>query len=172
MTATAVPTPRFNPVFWLMWLLPGSAVVGGLSTLAIALRSADRPLPPNYSWEGARLDADFARMRVAAAAGIEARVLIANGSCTLALRNAPTPPAALQLLFTNVADADLDRSVRLMRGADGTYAAACVLPPPGAWRMLLDDAAGTWTVRADVTGTPADFTLRAHGLGAAQGTGE
>ena len=165
MTATAVPTPRFNPVFWLMWLLPGAAVVGGLSTLAIALRSADRPLPPNYSWEGARLDADFARMHVAAAASIEARVLIANGRCALTLRNAPTPPAAVQLLLTNVSNADLDRSVRLMRGADGTYAAACEVPPPGAWRMLLDDAAGTWTVRADVAGTPVDFTLRAHGQG-------
>ena len=36
---------RDNPVFWLIWLLLGAAVIGGLATLAIALRHADRQLP-------------------------------------------------------------------------------------------------------------------------------
>jgi hypothetical protein len=162
MTSTTLAPPRFNPVFWLMWLLPGSAVVAGLTTLAIALRHADRPLPSNYSWEGERLDADFARARKAAALGLEARVAIAGGRCTLMLRNAAPETAAVQLLLANLGDANLDRSVRLVRGANGAYSAACAPSPPGAWRISLDDAAATWTLRASLDGALDDFTLRAH----------
>lgn len=162
MTSTAVATPRFNPVFWLMWLLPGSAVVGGLTTLAIALRHADRALPPNYSWEGERLDADFARARVAAALGLEARVSIADGRCTLVLSNAASQPLAVQLLLANVADANLDRSVRLVRNATGEYSGACAPPAAGAWRISLDDAEASWTLRGSREGALDSFTLRAR----------
>ena len=39
---------RSNPVFWITLALPAAAVLAGLSTLAIALHNADRPLPTAY----------------------------------------------------------------------------------------------------------------------------
>ena len=57
---------RNNPVLWLIWVLLGSAVIGGLATLAIATHRADRQLPPDYHWEGQNLDRDFERARYAA----------------------------------------------------------------------------------------------------------
>ena len=78
MTATSNHSQlKSNPVFWIMLALPAAAVLAGLSTLAIALHSADRPLPAAYHWEGARLEEDFARARTAAAYGIELKIAIA-----------------------------------------------------------------------------------------------
>ena len=69
---------RANPVLWFVWALLGATVIAGLTTLAIALREADRELPASYHWEGELLDRDFARMRTAASHGIEAHLAYAE----------------------------------------------------------------------------------------------
>src|SRR5262245_28046064 len=128
MESTAADRPfRANPVFWIMWLLPAAAVVGGLTTLFIALRSADRPLPANDHSEGAHLDRDFALARAAAAHGVELSFesQAAGGGCTASLRNAPDDPESLALLFTNGVDPGLDRVVLLRRAGPGAYRGAC-----------------------------------------------
>lgn len=158
----------FNPVFWLMWLLPAAAVIASFATLAIALRDADRALPANYHWEGERLDADFERARRAAQLGITARIewSAADGTCTAALTPASAGGEALELRLTHGVDAGLDRMLRLVRvdGGPGgnSYRAPCTPLPQGRWRVALQDAAGSWAVRANVEGAPASFELRAR----------
>ena len=167
MNSTVDSPYRANPVFWIMWLLPAAAVVGGFATLFIALRGADRPLPPAYHWEGEHLERDFAQARLAAARGIEVTVELqpAAGECRAALRNAPDDPASLTLLLSNVADAGFDRVILLRRVQAGSYRGACVPLPPGRWRVALEDAAGAWAIRAQLTGSPAIVELRARDPG-------
>jgi uncharacterized protein len=158
---------RANPVFWIMWLLPAAAVVGGFATLFIALRGADRPLPVNYHWEGAHLDRDFAQARLAAVRGIEVTLELqpAAGECRATVRNAPDDPASLTLLLSNVADAGLDRVMLLRRDQAGSYRGACAPLPPGRWRVALESAGGAWAIRAQLTGSPATLELRARDPG-------
>lgn len=140
---------RSNPVFWIMWLLPASAVLAGLVTLAIALRSADRALPASYHWEGEHLDQDFARQRLAAAHGIEVNLdMPGAGECSATLRNAPDDPAVLTLVFTHSSDAGLDRVALLRRVQPGVYAGACAPLSAGRWRLALDG--GAWAMRAQL----------------------
>jgi uncharacterized protein len=165
MTETQVDSPRrANPVFWLMWLLPAAAVVGGFVTLAIALRSADRALPPVYHWEGERLDRDFLLARNAARHGVALTVALdaRQGSCAAFLRHAPDDPASLTLLFTHHVDAGLDRVLRLTRVRTGEYRGACTPLPRGRWRVALEDAAGAWALRAQVEGDVVRLELRAR----------
>ncbi|HET9863054.1 MAG TPA: FixH family protein [Steroidobacteraceae bacterium] len=163
MQADAVDSPfRSNPVFWLMWLLPTAAVVAGLATLFIALRSADRALPASYHWEGEQLDRDFARARNAAAHGVAVSFAIQAdaGQCYAVLHHAPDDPGSLTLLFANSADAGLDRVIRLQRTSAGHYAGECAAPPAGRWRVSLDG--GQWAIRTQVSGAIAAFELRAR----------
>jgi len=155
---------RSNPVFWLMWLLPGSAVVGGLATLAIALRSADAALPADYHWEGAHLDRDFERARNAAKLGIEMSFAAHadTGECAATVRSAPDDSASLTLLFANGADAGLDRVLLLRRIAPGEYRGACAPLPAGRWRVALEDAAGQWSIRTQLAGSADRFEMRAR----------
>jgi hypothetical protein len=151
---------RANPVFWIMCLLPAAAVAGGLATLWIALRSADRPLPAGYHWEGERLDQDFARQRIAASHGIEVDVTFAAGQCAATLRHAPDDPATLTLMVTHSSDAGLDRVVLLRRAQAGVYTGACAPLPAGRWRVALEG--GTWAIRTRASGDRTQLTLRAR----------
>ena len=165
MNSAAAESPyRANPVFWIMLLLPAAAVVGGLATLFIALRSADRPLPANYHSEGVHLDHDFALARAAAVHGIELSLAsgAAAGECTASLRHAPDDPESLSLLFTNGVDPGLDRVMLLRRAQPGEYRGACTALPSGRWYVVLEDAAGGWAIRSQIQGGPATFTLRAR----------
>ena len=162
MNTAAADRRLTNPVYWIMWLLPGSAVVAGLSTLFIALRSGDRPLPETYHWEGARLDADFARARAAAVLGIEVEFEARAGQCHVAVRHIPRDPAAINVLLTNGNDADLDRRVRLMRVAPDEYLAACAPIALGSWRVAVEDDSATWSVRGAASGNLATLSLRAR----------
>lgn len=168
LTPESPPRHQFNPVFWLMWLLPGAAVIGGLATLAIALRNGDRPLPTSYHWEGERLDADFARARRAAQLGIAVQLDLsgAGGQCVVSLTPASAGGDALELLLTHGVDVGLDRMLRLTRVDEGTssarYRAPCAVPPSGRWRISLQDAAGSWALRAGADNLRAPFALRAR----------
>ena len=155
---------RANPVLWLVWILLGGVVIAGLTTLAIAMRKADRELPAAYHWEGEHLDHDFAQARVAAKHGIEVTFVThpSGGECTASLRNAPADPEALTVLFANGADAGLDRVLRLPRVAPGEYRGACAPIPAGRWRVSLEDSAGQWAIRTQVAGDMNRLELRAR----------
>jgi uncharacterized protein len=154
---------RNNPVLWLVWVLLGSVVIAGFVTLAIAVRSADRPLPATYHWEGENLDRDFARARHAAQLGVEVRLSVdPAGTCLASLRSAPGDPASLTLLLTNGSDPGLDRVILLRRTSPGEYGAACAPIPDGRWRVSLADPDGNWIIRTQVVGTPGSLELRAR----------
>lgn len=158
---------RRNPVFWLMWLLPGAAVAASFATLAIALDGADTKLPAAYHWEGAALDEDFDRARRAFERGIGATLTVdaARGECFLDVRGDASDN--LRLLLTHSADASLDRQVLLRRTATGDFRAPCASVPAGRWRVALDDDAAGWSLRARVDGALDAVELRARDPGGA-----
>jgi hypothetical protein len=161
---------KANPVFWLMWALPGGAVLAGLSTLAIAMHGADRALPEAYHWEGERLEADFARQRAALKLGVRVTFEAANGRCRVLLAHLPpmeADPAVLDVLLTHGSDAGLDRALKLPRVGTGEYAAGCAPPPAGRWRISVDEPAGAWSVRDAIDGDLAHVALRARDPGGA-----
>jgi hypothetical protein len=161
-TESAIPSPRRNPVFWIMWLLPAATVVAGFVTLAIALDGADRPLPADYHWEGDRLDADFARARNAEALGLASTLEVRDGSCRVNLHGSANDPASLNLLLTHGSDAGLDRRLRLARTGAGEYRAACAPLDAGKWRVLLDDDSSRWLLRGVADGRFERLDLRAR----------
>jgi hypothetical protein len=155
---------RSNPVFWIMLALPAAAVIAGLTTLAIALHSADRPLPAAYHWEGTRLDADFARARAAAAAGVVVtfEVQAASHRCVASVSHAPRDAAALYLQLTHGSSADLDRLLRLPRIGAGSYSGECADIPAGRWRISIEDEAHSWSLRGFAEGPLRQVTLHAR----------
>jgi hypothetical protein len=141
-----------NPVFWLMWILPGTAVVASFATLAIALQDADRALPAIYHWEGEKLDADFERARNASRHGMRATLAVAGGAqpCTVTVTPAPGDPASVTLSLTSARDASLDRTWTMQRVQAGVYRVACDALPRGNWRVALQDPAGAWALRGSL----------------------
>ena len=166
-TATVDSPLRRNPVFWLMIAIPGITVIAGLSTLGIALRHADPPLPAAYHWEGEHLDQDFAQQRLAAAHGTQVLLTTpaADGVCAARVTAAPDDAATLTLLFTSASDPGLDRVVLLQRVGAGDYRGACAPIPAGRWRVALE--AGQWSIRTQLVGSVDQLMLRARDPGGA-----
>ena len=144
-TATA-PRAGFNPVAWLLIILPASAVVGSVASAVLAVRDGDPPLPERFHWEGAQLDADQARLAAAAAQGITARldVDVAAHACRLTLTG--TAPAAVRVELAHATFAGMDQHLLLTRNGDA-YSGACTLPAAGHWWLDVSDASGRWLVR-------------------------
>ena len=157
---------RSNPVFWLIWLIPGVTVVAGLATLAIALSDADRALPASYHWEGEHLDADFASARNAAARGIAVSLAIRDGLCVAVVRNVAADSLRLELGLASSTDPGLDRTVLLQRTGEGDFRAPCTAVPAGRWWISVRDTAADWTVRGRVAGSLEDVELLARDPGA------
>jgi hypothetical protein len=158
---TSPYSPRANPVFWLMWLLPGAAVVAGFATLAIALRGADHRLPPTYHWEGDGLDRDHARAQNAADLGISLSLEVRDGECVATARNLPAATETLELELANGANAALDRLVTLRRTSPTELRAACEPLPRGGWWVDVSDPGGEWSLRSRSKGTLARVELGA-----------
>lgn len=162
MTMNDSDSKRRNPVFWLIFLLPGAAVVGGLATVFIAYANADRALPQAYHWEGDALDADFARARQAAELGVRATLEVAGAEQQCRVRLEGADPAAVLLLLTHSDDAAQDRQLRLPRLSPGLYQAPCAVLPAARWRISLDDESGRWSIRAHAEGVLARVELTAR----------
>jgi hypothetical protein len=159
-----------NPVFWLMFLLPGAAVAASFVTLAIAVAGADRALPPNYHWEGERLDQDFERARRAASQGIRGTLRWDAGQCVLTLAGGSD---TLRLVLTHSIDAGLDRVVLLTRARGDEYRAPCGGLPAGGWRLSLEDDAAGWSLRQRVDAlTHVKLAARDPGGSSSRGPGE
>ena len=165
--ATSPYSPRTNPVFWLMWLLPGAAVVAGFATLAIAMRGADHRLPPTYHWEGDGLDRDVARAQNAAGLGISLVLEVRDGVCVATVRNLPAATEAIELELTNGANAALDRVVTLRRTGPDELRAECEPVPRGRWWIDASDSSGEWSLRTRTEGTLSRVELGAGPLRAA-----
>jgi uncharacterized protein len=152
-----------NPVFWLMWFLPASAVCASLATLAIAIDGADPRLPAAYHWEGTGLDRDFERARRAAALGIAGTLEVRDAAreCAVILEAALNADS-LVLLLTHSRDPRLDRQVLLRRSSSGEFVGGCEALPSARWRIALGDTAGEWSLRTEVNGHLGRVALRAR----------
>jgi hypothetical protein len=159
--ATSPYSLRTNPVFWLMWLLPGAAVVAGFATLAIALRGADHKLPATYHWEGEGLDRDVARAQNAAGLGISLTLEVRDGECVATVRNLPPATETLELELANGANAALDRLVTLRRTGPAELRADCEPLPRGRWWIDASDPGGEWSLRTRSEGTLSRVELGA-----------
>jgi hypothetical protein len=140
-----------NPVLWLVIALPLLAVVGSLTSLALAVTRGDPELPKDYHWEGAALDRDQQRLATAAQQGIGATISYQAKTqrCMVTLHGAA--PSQLRLDLVHPTDPRADRRLTLAQ-TGASYEADCTgLPVAHWWLEVSDDTAG-WMLRGRTLG--------------------
>lgn len=149
-------TPKGGlPWHWLIFLPVAASVVAGLTTLAIAIKYGDRPLPETVTHSGPVQYGVHVGVSKAREMGISgsARIEVASRSIRVELKGSDLP-AQLMLRLWHPTETDRDQISVLTRGDDGSYrgvwpAAATGLMPllsaPGSgWELPgTFDAAGT-----------------------------
>lgn len=159
LATRTIPGAPWYRQFWPWFLLavPGVAVIGGLATLAIAIRHADSVVRDDWYASGLAINVDLARDRVAADRGLVAQVTLTpeGGEIRIALSaSAPVPEAMLDLRLQHPTQAERDREGRCVRDADHLFRCSLEAGVAGRWHAVVAPVDRTWRLGGPVTLVP------------------
>ena len=143
---------------WMLIALPLAAVLGGVTTLLIAMKDPDSLVVGDYYKQGLAINRSLAKEDLARSMGLSAkfRVDLSTGDIVLALKS-DKPLVAdrlqLRLFHTTRAERDVDITLRLL--APGRYAGSLAEPlAPGGWLLNLSPVDEAWRITARTHITP------------------
>lgn len=148
---------------WLLMLMPGLALVGGVVTFWLALTTNNALVVDDYYREGRAINQQLARDRTAAQLGLTGELhREPDGAARLALRAAPDAalPPFVTMRLVHATRAELDRVVNLAAAGAGVYVAALAqLPDSGRWNVMVEDPERRWRLVGTSSGfdTPVVF---------------
>ncbi len=155
---------------WFIIALPAAAVVGGLTTLWIAVQSADSLVLQSDDGVRNASDRQIAAQRLASELGLAALVSIdrKTGSVEAVMRagQLPAAPPTLEFELSHPAFADRDEAITLNRAmpdSEGNlvWVGHFVAVPSGRFYAVLRSG-DSWRLTADWNGEPS-LTLRPGG---------
>lgn len=155
-----------EPWPWILWGLPGIAVVASLSTYAIAYwgighhGGSDALVVDDYYKEGLGINQTLARNRQALNLGISGRLHLDGGGAQLALTATDISklPDQLILTATHATRPELDQKIVLNKTLD-SYRGVMHPLSAGRWQLQIEDQALTWRI-ASVVQFPTDGEIQ------------
>jgi hypothetical protein len=137
---------------WFLISLPASAVIGGIITLMLAVKSPNALVVDDYYKEGLAINQEKHRLATADTMAMAGLLRSDGKQLTLSLTSQPAvTEQALTLSIIHSTRADLDRELTLQRMTDGRYAADLPMLPPGSWYLRLQAGDGSWQIRSRIT---------------------
>lgn len=137
---------------WFLISLPASAVIGGITTLILAVNSPNALVVDDYYKEGLAINQEKHRLASADRMGMTGLLRSDGKRLTLSLTSQPAVnEQALTLNIIHSTRAELDRELTLQRLPDGRYATDMPMLPPGNWYLRLQAGDASWQIRARVS---------------------
>jgi hypothetical protein len=151
----AAPTPWYRQRWpWLLMLPPLAAVIGGVTTIILAVRSDDGMVAADYYKRGLAINAELSRSRRAAELGLTAEVRAAGEASgdgvhvRVDATGGVPPEPTIRIRLVHPGRSGADRVAVLARvtaeadgsGAEyrGAWADAAELHKPVAWQVVLE----------------------------------
>ena len=167
-TEPANPSPRpgeRDPKPWYrygwVWFLigiPASAVISGVITFTIAVKTADSLVADDYYKEGRAINQRLEKDEAAVRQGIAAKASILPQPSgvqrivvTLSANAGVTLPEALRLRLSHPTIDQKDVLATLVKSADGVYRSDVPGIAAGRWYAQLEDQESTWRIKATWT---------------------
>jgi len=144
----AVP-PWYRQMWpWLLMLMPGLALVGGVITFWLAVSTNHALVVDDYYREGKAINRQLARDALAAQLGLTATVARADDGVAvihLASQGGAVLPETLSLRVIHATREELDQRHLLRAIGGGRYAAGQgMLPLDGRWHVVLEAGDRSW----------------------------
>jgi uncharacterized protein len=135
-----------EPWPWLLMAGPALVIVAGIITAWLAIDSDDGLVADDYYKQGLAINRTIKRNEITREGQYRASIHVdqAGHAVRVELFSSMALPQEIKLTLVNATRAARDRSAVLMRSADGSYTGTLPDMPPGRWRVLLEDMAGTW----------------------------
>lgn len=147
---------------YVMIIIPLIAVIASFVTYWLAARGGSQELPASFPAEGPALDNSLVQVRRAAELGIAARLDLSGsaGECRVTLQSNGEPPTEIRVALTHTTQPQLDRLMTLVPH-QGQYVSLCKPLPAGHWYVTMSDAADSWRLRTNASGTLNAINLAA-----------
>jgi hypothetical protein len=143
---------------WFLIALPLASVLGGVTTLFIAMDDPDGLVVGDYYKQGLAINRTLAREERARSMGLagELRIDMATGDVLLDIRSdRPLDAAPLVLRFAHATRAHHDLEVTLRPMTSGRYAGLIQEPLwPGGWLIALSPTDEAWRITGRTHVTP------------------
>lgn len=134
-----------EPWPWFLISLPAAAVIAGVVTVWISVRSADGLVVGDYYKAGLAINQTLARDDAAHALGLTATLQTGDHVLSLELGGRlQTFPNQLRLTLAHPTRQGQDQTVWLNHAGDGRYLGPLSALPEGKWHAQLTDADATW----------------------------
>jgi len=144
-------TPPSRPWYrepwpWLLMAAPAASVGLGITLWVLAAGTDDGLVVGDYYKQGLAINEVLDREARAGALRLEGELVFdpERTRVRLQLRGASPAPAAVTLRLVHPTRAGEDQAVALAAAAGGVFAGVLRPPAPGRWRLVLEDASGTW----------------------------
>ena len=134
---------------WLLISGPAAVIVAGSATMWIAFASADGLVAEDYYKQGLAINKRLAREEEARRRGVSAQVALRERRIVVELQG--EKPEVLFVHLAHATRAGYDVRLRLTRTARGVYEAPLDALPPGHWRVVIEDARGSWRIAQEVS---------------------
>jgi hypothetical protein len=146
MNAALHPKPWYREFWpWFLMSLPATAVIAGVTTVVIAIQSADGMVVGDYYKAGLAINQTLARDNAATKMELTATVKSEGSALLLTLAGRmPAYPEQLSLTLAHPTRSGMDQTLALHHAGGGHYRAVLPAMPAGKWHALLIDAASTW----------------------------
>ncbi len=136
---------------WLLMIPPLGAVLAGLYTLVLAVRSWDGLVSDDYYKEGLAIQQQIDRTARAAELGLQARVVLREGRLTVwfepGSKIALPPLITVRLIHPTQKGKDLQRNLVIDQGR---YWAPLELPTEGKWYIEIEDESRQWRLSGTI----------------------
>ncbi|MFT4171486.1 MAG: FixH family protein [Rhodocyclaceae bacterium] len=134
-----------EPWPWILMGLPMTAVVAGIATLVLAVKSDDGVVAADYYKRGLAINETLARENMARHLGLRGEITTVGNELTLHLsaREGISLPERLRLTFLHPTKEGEDQ-VLALSGQGGVYRATMAPLQAGSWDVSLEDEGGSW----------------------------
>jgi hypothetical protein len=148
MNTALHPKPWYREFWpWFLMSLPATAVIAGVTTLVIAIQSADGMVVGDYYKAGLAINQTLARDNAAYAMALTATVKSESGALLLTLGGRmPSYPEQLTLTLAHPTRSGMDQTLTLHHTGGGHYRAVLPAMPAGKWHVQLVNGASTWRI--------------------------
>lgn len=172
MNTALHPKPWYREFWpWFLMSLPATAVIAGVTTVVIAVQSADGMVVGDYYKAGLAINQTLARDNAAYAMDLSATLKDEDGALRLTLSGRmPAYPEQLSLTLAHPTRSGMDQTLALHHAGNGHYRAALPDMPAGKWHAQLVDGASSWRI-SGIVHLPLDqpVTLSASTVQPSQG---
>lgn len=140
-----------EPWPWILFGLPGVAVIGSMISLYCALQTDDSVVADDYYKQGLAINQSLERDAMANKLGIHAFVALQGRKVLINLRfeKAGQAPDTIRMHWIHPTRAGADQIVLLKHEQDG-YSGDLADMPAGRWNVSVEDTAGKWRVVGSV----------------------